>query len=62
MTFLRFIQVISQYKKCPNCNVDWKIKDNLTVSLYDESITIKCACGFHKTVDENDDEIKKDVT
>lgn len=53
----KFLSIVKKYKKCPECGETWK-GDSLQVELFDDVVEIDCTCGFHRTVDENNKEIK----
>ncbi len=53
----KFVSITRKYKKCPGCGSSWR-EPKLKVSVENEVVTISCACGFLKRVDENNKEIK----
>lgn len=61
MDAMKFVAITKKYKKCPSCGSSWK-DTKMKVELAAEVVTISCACGFHKQVDENNKEIKNGLT
>lgn len=51
-----FVKILRNYKKCPNCGIDYNT-NKILHSLKNELITIKCECGWTKTVNKNNKEI-----
>ena len=57
MEGFKVVEVLNNYKKCPNCGVSSKEKD-MCIDVQDDVIHIGCTCGYKLCVDENNKVVK----
>lgn len=59
MNISKSMNLIKKYENCPKCGNDKLGKNQGGLILEENTLTRFCKCGFDKTVDENDNEVKK---